>query len=80
MLQAATNTILVMFEYRRLSLKGQLSGLNIKLKLNIVDEAGWSAGRLVLDSDAQMGGVSQTIPEAAEVQMTSFSRSKFAPT
>ena len=58
---------------------GQLSGLGINLKLNIVDEAGWSAGRLGLDSDAQLGSVSQTIPEAAEVQMTSFSRSKFAP-
>jgi peptide/nickel transport system substrate-binding protein len=58
----------------------QLAGLGIALDIALVDEAGWNAGRLVLDYHSQIGGTAnETTPEATEVQLTVFSKSNFAP-
>ena len=59
----------------------QLGGLGIDVDINIVDEAGWSAGRLTLNNDIQIGGGAgtDTIPESAEDALTTYSTSNFAP-
>ena len=50
----------------------------VDLELKILDEAAYAAARLTKDYDAQYGGISGggLIPEAAEVDLTTFSISK----
>jgi len=48
-------------------LQAQLAGLNIDLKLHIVDEGEWNRARFTLDYDSQSGAnFSGTVPEATE--------------
>ncbi len=56
----------------------QLRGLGIELELKILDEAAYNGARLTKDYDTQYGGISGggLIPEAGEVDLTTFTISK----
>ncbi|MQG20809.1 MAG: ABC transporter substrate-binding protein [SAR202 cluster bacterium] len=48
-------------------LQAQLAGLNINLKLDIVDEGSWNRSRIALDHDSQQGSFFTTpVPEGTE--------------
>lgn len=56
-------------------LQSELAGLNIALKLRIVDEGGWNRARFSLDYDTQSGAnFSGTVPEATERAYGRYSR------
>jgi peptide/nickel transport system substrate-binding protein len=56
-------------------LQDQLAGLNIDLRLHIVDEGEWNRARLSLDYDSQPGAnFSGTVPEATEAVYGSYGR------
>lgn len=57
----------------------QLAGLGIDLKLHLVDDAGWLAGRLSLDYDTEYGGSTRAfLPELTEEWLTRRSISNSA--
>jgi peptide/nickel transport system substrate-binding protein len=54
--------------------QGQLSGLNISFKLQLVDDAGWNRGCISLDYDSMRCGRGVgTLPEASEIIYTRHS-------